>query len=105
MVVPYAHVATLEDLDTETSGELMTLTQLSLEVLGEVYAPEGFNVGANIGAAAGAGIEGHFHLHVVPRWIGDTNYVTTIGKTRVIPEWMDQVYDRLRPLFEQAGKA
>jgi ATP adenylyltransferase len=105
MVVPYAHVGTLEDLDTETAGDLLALTQLSLEVLREAYQPEGFNVGANIGAAAGAGIEDHVHLHVVPRWAGDTNYMTTTGKTRVIPEWMEQVYERLRPLFEQISKA
>jgi ATP adenylyltransferase len=104
MVVPYAHVATLEDLGTETAAELMALTQLSLEVLREAYCAEGFNVGANIGAAAGAGIEGHVHLHVVPRWAGDTNYMTAVGKTRVIPEWMDQVYERLRPLFDEMGK-
>jgi ATP adenylyltransferase len=101
MVVPYAHVATLEDLDPATSAELMALTQLSLEALREAYDPEGFNVGANIGAAAGAGVENHIHMHVVPRWTGDTNYMTTLGRTRVIPEWIDQIYERLRPIFER----
>jgi ATP adenylyltransferase len=101
MVVPYAHVASLEDLEAETGAELLALTQLSLQVLREAYEPEGFNVGANVGAAAGAGIEHHFHMHVVPRWAGDTNYMSTIGRTRVIPEWMDQVYGQLRPLFKQ----
>jgi ATP adenylyltransferase len=104
MVVPYAHVATLEDLDTETARDFVALTQLSLEVLREAYQAEGFNVGANIGAAAGAGIEGHFHMHVVPRWAGDTNFMSTTGKTRVIPEWMDQVYEDLRPLFGRMDK-
>jgi ATP adenylyltransferase len=104
MVVPYAHVATLENLVTETAGELMALTQLSLEVLREAYQAEGFNVGANIGAAAGAGIVDHVHLHVVPRWAGDTNYMTATGKTRVIPEWIDQTYEQLRPLFERMGR-
>lgn len=103
MVVPYAHIASLEALDDATSTELMALTQLSLEVLRDAYQPEGFNVGANIGSAAGAGIDGHVHVHVVPRWRGDTNYMTTIGSTRVIPEWMDQVYKRLRPIFERLG--
>jgi ATP adenylyltransferase len=103
MVVPYAHVATLADLDDAVAAELMTLTQLGLEVLSEAYDPEGFNVGANIGAAAGAGIDDHVHMHVVPRWAGDTNYMTTVGRTRVIPEWMDQVYERLRPIFERLG--
>ncbi len=101
MVVPYRHAATLESLDTETLTELMTLTQLSLRVLREAYDPQGFNVGMNIGEAAGAGIADHIHLHIVPRWGGDTNYMTTTGQTRVIPEWMDQTYERLRPLFER----
>ena len=101
MVVPYGHQATLTDMDAETSAELMALVQISLEVLREAYEPEGFNVGANIGAAAGAGVADHVHVHVVPRWAGDTNYMTTVGRTRVIPEWMDQVYDRLRPIFDR----
>jgi ATP adenylyltransferase len=101
MVVPYDHEATLMDLDAETSAELMALVQLSLEVLREAYGPEGFNVGANIGAAAGAGVADHVHMHIVPRWAGDTNFMTTVGRTRVIPEWMNQVYDRLRPIFER----
>jgi ATP adenylyltransferase len=83
----------------------MALTQLSLAVLREAYQAEGFNLGANLGTAAGAGIEDHLHLHVVPRWAGDTNYMTTTGKTRVIPEWMNQVYERLRPLFERTGRS
>ena len=103
MIVPYVHVATLEDLDAETMAELMALTQLSLRVLREAYTPQGFNVGMNIGAAAGAGIAGHVHLHIVPRWGGDTNYMTTTGDTRVIPEWMGQTYERLRPLFDRMG--
>ena len=101
MVVPYAHVARLEELEPATASELMALTQLSLKVLREAYEPEGFNVGANIGAAAGAGVENHVHLHIVPRWVGDTNYMTTLGRTRVIPEWMDEAYERLRPVFKR----
>ncbi len=101
MVVPYAHVATLEDLDAETLAELMALTQLSLRVLREAYNPQGFNVGLNIGEVAGAGVVDHVHLHVVPRWGGDTSYMTTVGGTRTIPEWMDQTYERLRPLFDR----
>lgn len=103
MVAPYAHVATLEDLDTEALAELMALTQLCLRVLREAYDPEGFNVGMNIGGVAGAGVAGHAHLHIVPRWGGDTNYMTTTGHTRVIPEWLDQTYERLRPLFDRMG--
>jgi ATP adenylyltransferase len=79
----------------------MALTQISLRVLREAYAPAGFNIGMNIGEAAGAGVVGHVHLHVVPRWGGDTNYMTTTGETRVIAEWMDQSYRRLRPLFDR----
>ncbi|MGD2144658.1 MAG: HIT domain-containing protein [Anaerolineae bacterium] len=101
IVAPYAHLASLEDLDIEAAGELMALTQLSLRVLREAYNAEGFNVGANIGGAAGAGVDDHVHMHIVPRWAGDTNYMTTIGETRLIPEWIDQMYDRLRPLFER----
>lgn len=101
MVVPYAHVPSLEDLDAESLAELMALTQLSLRVLREAYSPQGFNVGLNIGGVAGAGVASHVHLHIVPRWGGDTNYMTTIGGTRTIPEWLDQTYDCLRPLFER----
>jgi ATP adenylyltransferase len=101
MVVPYTHVATLEDLDAEILAELMALTQLSLKILRTVYDPEGFNIGLNIGEAAGAGVTDHVHLHIVPRWRGDTNYMSIVGQTRVIPEWLDQTYERLRPLFEQ----
>jgi len=101
MIIPYRHTATLESLDAETLAELMALTQLGLRVLREAYDPQGFNVGMNIGETAGAGIAGHIHLHVVPRWGGDTNYITTLGQTRVIPEWLDQTYERLRPLFER----
>jgi ATP adenylyltransferase len=102
MVVPFVHKATLEDLDAATLAELMSLTQRSLRVLREAYSPEGFNVGLNIGEAAGAGIVGHVHLHIVPRWSGDNNYIGTVGGTRVIPEWLDQTCERLRPLFDSS---
>ena len=103
MIVPYSHVASLENLDTEALVELMQMTQLSLRVLREAYGPDGFNLGMNIGEASGAGVACHVHLHLVPRWDGDTNYMTTIGQTRVIPEWMDQTYARLRPIFERVS--
>jgi ATP adenylyltransferase len=103
MIVPYAHMSTLEDLGAETLAELMALTRLSLRVLREAYNPQGFNVGMNIGEVAGAGVAGHIHLHVVPRWGGDTNAMTVVGETRLIPEWLGQTYERLRPLFEQMG--
>ena len=101
MAVPNAHVSSLENLELETLQELMTLTQLALRVLRQAYSPNGFNVGMNIGEAAGAGVAGHVHLHIVPRWGGDTNYMTVVGQTRTIPEWMDETYGRLRPLFDK----
>ncbi len=104
MVVPYAHVATLEVLDVATLNEFTALTQRSLQALREAYEPEGFNMGMNIGSVAGAGIADHIHLHVVPRWGGDTNYMTTTCDTRIIPEWLDQTYERLRPLFDRLCK-
>jgi ATP adenylyltransferase len=101
MIVPYAHGPSLEDLDLDALGELMSLARLSVKVLREAYGPDGFNLGMNLGEAAGAGVAGHVHLHVVPRWGGDTNYMTTTGSTRVIAEWMDETYERLRPLFQE----
>ncbi|MDY6877995.1 MAG: HIT domain-containing protein [Chloroflexota bacterium] len=101
MVIPYAHVPSLENLDADVLAELMALTQLSLRVLRTAYEPQGFNIGVNIGAAGGAGVAEHVHLHIVSRWVGDVNYMTVVSQTRVIPEWLDQTYERLRPLFEQ----
>ena len=101
MVVPYTHAPSLEDLEAETAADLVALTQLCLRVLRETYNPQGFNVGLNIGQAAGAGIVGHLHLHVVPRWGGDTNYMTTVCQVRVIPEWLDEMYGQLRPRFDR----
>jgi len=99
MVIPFAHVSSIEDLDGETMTEFWSLTQHSLRLLREAYSPQGFNVGINIGAAAGAGVAGHVHLHIVPRWSGDTNYMTTLSHTRVAPEMLEQTFARLRPLF------
>jgi ATP adenylyltransferase len=101
MVVPYAHVASLEDLDDATLTELMALTRRALRVLRAAYQPEGFNVGINIGRVAGAGVADHIHQHIVPRWNGDTGYITTLGQTRVIPEWIDQTYARLREVWQE----
>jgi ATP adenylyltransferase len=101
MVVPYAHGPSLEDLNSEVLGGLMTLARLSVRVLRAAYGPDGYNLGMNLGESAGAGVAGHVHMHVVPRWSGDTNFMTTTGETRVIAEWMDQTYARLRPLFEE----
>ena len=96
MVVPYAHVPSLEDLDPLTLAELMQLLKQGLAALRVAMGPEGFNVGANLGQVAGAGVEAHVHLHVVPRWSGDTNFMPIIGDMRVIPQTWLQTYDELK---------
>ena len=90
MVLPYDHVQRLDEVDAETRAEMMELTSQATEVLGRVYAPQGFNLGANLGSAAGAGIEEHLHLHIVPRWVGDTNFMSTTGETRVLPQSLEE---------------
>jgi ATP adenylyltransferase len=96
MVVPYAHTASSEQLDATTLAELMLLLNQGLAALRKLYNPQAFNVGMNIGAAAGAGIAGHVHLHAVPRWAGDTNFMTVAADTRVIPEDLRVTWRRLR---------
>jgi ATP adenylyltransferase len=96
MVVPYAHRATLAESEPEALAEMMALAQRIEQALESLYHPNGYNVGMNIGRAAGAGIPGHLHLHVLPRWIGDTNFMTAIGETRVQPEELATTYERLR---------
>ncbi len=96
MVVPNAHEASLTRLDAATSAELMALLQWAEHVLRQVYHPDGLNLGLNLGAAAGAGVVGHIHFHVVPRWEGDTNFMTAVGDARVLPESLEDTYQRLR---------
>lgn len=95
MVVPYAHVSTLEDCPAEVLSELILLAQAAEARLRAEYRCEGLNIGFNIGASAGAGVAGHLHLHLVPRWPGDANFMTTIGETRVLPEDLSDTYRRL----------
>jgi ATP adenylyltransferase len=95
MVVPFAHSASLELLDPETRTEMIELTTHAVEVLKNIYHPDGFNIGANIGSAAGAGVAGHVHIHVVARWVGDTNFMATLGETRVLPEELVTTYQRI----------
>jgi ATP adenylyltransferase len=95
MVAPYEHVATLQELDEGTVTEMMGLARRAMGRLEEVYEPEGYNVGFNQGRAAGAGVEHHIHLHVVPRWGGDTNFMPVIADTKVMPQTLEQSYDTL----------
>lgn len=105
MVVPDRHLSALEALTPDEQTELMRLTRLSEMALNEAYKPQGINVGINLGKAAGAGIENHLHIHLVPRWSGDTNFMTAVGQTRVLPEDLAATAARLRPVFAklQAG--
>ncbi|MEA3402729.1 MAG: HIT domain-containing protein [Armatimonadota bacterium] len=106
MVVPNLHVAMLEELSPETSAELWQLTGLCARALKEVLYWEGLNIGMNLGQVAGAGISDHLHMHVVPRWNGDTNYMTAVAETRVVPQSLDDSYRQLKPVFDAlAGQA
>jgi len=105
MVVPRRHVARLADLDADELGELMSLCQLSERVLAREYAPHGFNMGLNLGRSAGAGIDGHLHVHLVPRWTGDTNFISVVGETRVLPEELPMTAARLRPAFADLSQS
>lgn len=95
MIASYAHIGQIEDLDTPTLTEIMTLTQRCVVCLKRALNPHGYNIGFNLGAAAGAGIEDHIHLHIVPRWVGDTNFLPVLANTRLIPEQLSDTYDRL----------
>ena len=99
MIVPFAHLSMLSDLPSDAATELIELAKMAQLVLAETYRPNGFNIGLNLGEAAGAGIAQHLHLHVVPRWIGDANFMTVTGETRVHPEALDQTFARLSAAF------
>jgi ATP adenylyltransferase len=99
MVVPFEHVNTLEDASRETLQEMILLVQLSQRHLREIYRPPGFNLGMNLGESAGAGIAEHIHMHVLPRWPGDTNFMTTVAETRVLPEDLATTWRKLRDAF------
>jgi ATP adenylyltransferase len=99
MIAPYAHIGELAAAGKEDSNEMMDLAKRCQSALGEVYHPQGFNLGMNLGRAAGAGIADHIHMHIMPRWAGDTNFMTTVGETRVLPEDLPTTYQKLRAKF------
>ena len=95
MIAPYAHVATLQEADTRDLEEMIRLAQRAERALQRAYKPGGFNLGFNIGHCAGAGVAGHIHMHVLPRWDGDVSFMTTVGETRVLPEDLESTYEKL----------
>jgi len=103
MVVPYTHTADLTTLPSETLNEMMALAQKMVQVIGEEYHPEGFNLGMNLGRVAGAGVADHLHMHIVPRWAGDTNFMPVVGATKVLPELLERTYDRLKARLGKSG--
>jgi ATP adenylyltransferase len=96
MVVPFAHLDQLEKLPTEAAHEMIELTQRMEQALRQAYRPEGINLGMNIGKAAGAGVAGHIHMHVLPRWTADSNFVSVVGETRILPETLQQTYAKIK---------
>jgi ATP adenylyltransferase len=103
MVVPYKHVPDLAGCDADTLAEMMQLAQRLQVALARVYRPEGFNLGMNLGRCAGAGVTGHVHMHVLPRWSGDSSFMTTVAETRLHPEELDQTYAKLRREFSSGS--
>lgn len=103
MIVPYAHLDRLAALASETAHEIMDLAQQTERILERVYHPQGLNFGLNLGKAAGAGVAGHLHLHALPRWVGDTNFMTTVAETRVVPEDLPTTWRRLRDAFGESA--
>lgn len=103
MIAPFVHVPRLSHTSEATSDEIMRLTRKAEEVLQNVYHPDGLNLGMNMGEAAGAGIEQHIHMHVLPRWNGDANFMTSVAETRVIPESLDDTYAKLRRAFSDSS--
>lgn len=104
MVVPQRHIKELSELRQEELGDLFSTVALSERVIKKVYRPEGLNVGINLGKAAGAGVESHLHVHILPRWLGDANFMTTVGATRVIPESFERAYTVLKEQFDNEAK-
>ncbi len=104
MIVPYRHCAHLGQLSPEESLEVMQSAQRCTQVLQHAFRAEGFNIGFNLGKVAGAGIAEHVHLHVVPRWLGDTNFMAVLADIRVMPEYLEASYEKLHPFFQEQGR-
>jgi len=104
LIVPNRHLATLEGATAGELTELMSLARVAEVAITAAYAPHGMNLGINLGKSAGAGVPGHLHMHVVPRWNGDTNFMTVVGHTRVLPEELPVTADKLRPIFERLAR-
>jgi ATP adenylyltransferase len=104
MIAPYAHVSRLNDAPLEAVDEIVLFTRQSEVVLEEAYRPDGINLGMNLGHAAGAGIAEHIHMHVLPRWVGDANFMTSVADTRVIPESLEETYSKLKQAFDKAAQ-
>ncbi|MCS7103229.1 MAG: HIT domain-containing protein [Candidatus Korarchaeum sp.] len=104
MVAPYRHVANLDELEDREVTDVMKLLRLSIRILKRAMSPEGFNIGMNIGKVAGAGFEGHIHIHVVPRWVGDANFMPILSNTKVISEALSNTYDELKKVLDGVGR-
>jgi len=103
MIVPYAHLDELRKLPPDAAQEMMALTQQMEIVLRDLYRPDGLNLGMNLGKAAGAGVAGHIHMHVLPRWVADANFLSVVGETRVLPESLDVTWERMRKALDGAA--
>ena len=101
MIAPYEHVSSQEEMSVEALTDLMMMANRALAVLRKAYSPQGFNIGANLGSAAGAGIDDHFHFHIVPRWAGDVNFMTVVSNTRVIPDSLSNTYHDLKTIWQE----
>ena len=103
MIVPYAHLDELQKLPADAAAEMMMLSQRMEAVLRELYRPDGINLGMNIGKAAGAGIAGHIHMHALPRWVADANFVSVVGETRVLPETLEVTWQKMRGAMKKSA--
>ncbi|HKS76278.1 MAG TPA: HIT domain-containing protein [Terriglobales bacterium] len=105
MIVPYEHLDELRKLPPEAAHEMMALSQKMEDILRSLYNPDGINLGMNIGKAAGAGVAGHIHMHALPRWVADANFVSVVGETRILPETLDVTYEKIRTALGAGKKA